>query len=45
MPESYWAAVSTIIVTQSTLGAAWAASRTRFVGTALGAALGGLLAS
>ena len=45
MPESYWAAVSTIIVTQSTLGAAWDASRTRFVGTALGAALGGLLAS
>ena len=45
MPESYWAAVSTIIVTQSTLGAAWAASRTRFVGTALGAAFGGLLAS
>ena len=45
MPESYWAAVATIIVTQSTLGAAWAASKTRFVGTALGAALGGLLAS
>jgi len=45
MPESYWAAVSTIIVTQSTLGAAWAASRTRFIGTALGAAFGGLLAS
>ena len=45
MPESYWAAVSTIIVTQSTLGAAWAASRTRFVGAALGAAFGGLLAS
>lgn len=45
MPESYWAAVSTITVTQSTLGAAWAASRTRFVGTALGAAFGGLLAS
>ena len=34
-----------MIVTQSTLGAAWTASRTRFVGTALGAAFGGLLAS
>jgi uncharacterized membrane protein YccC len=45
MPESYWAAVSTIIVTQSTLGAAWATSRARIVGTALGAGLGCLLAS
>jgi uncharacterized membrane protein YccC len=45
MPESYWAAVTTIIVMQSTLGAAWATSKLRFIGTALGAALGALLAT
>jgi uncharacterized membrane protein YccC len=41
MPESYWAAVITIIV--STLGAAWTISKQRFAGTALGAAMGALL--
>jgi len=45
LPEAYWAAVTTIIVMQSTLGAAWAVSRVRLIGTALGAALGALLAS
>lgn len=44
MPESYWAAITTLIVMQSTLGAAWAVSKQRFIGTALGAALGGVLA-
>jgi uncharacterized membrane protein YccC len=45
LPEAYWAAVSTLVVMQSTLGAAWAISKSRLIGTALGAALGALLAS
>lgn len=45
MPEAYWAPVTTLIVMQSTLGAAWAVSKVRLIGTALGAALGALLAS
>jgi uncharacterized membrane protein YccC len=43
LPESYWAAITTVIVTQSTLGAAWSISKQRFAGTALGAAMGALL--
>ena len=43
LPESYWAAVTTIVIMQSTLGAAWTVSKQRFVGTALGAAVGALL--
>ncbi len=45
MPEPYWATVTTIVVMQSTLGAAWKVSVKRFAGTALGAFLGGLLAT
>jgi len=45
MPEAYWAPITTIIVMQSTLGAAWAASKQRLIGTALGAAVGALVAS
>ena len=44
MPEAYWAPVTTLIVMQSTLGAAWTSSKFRLIGTALGAALGALLA-
>jgi uncharacterized membrane protein YccC len=44
LPESYWAAVTTLVVMQSTLGAAWTISRQRFAGTALGAAMGAFLA-
>ena len=44
LPESYWAVVTTLVVMQSTLGAAWTISRQRFAGTALGAAMGALLA-
>ena len=44
-PEPYWATVTTIVVMQSSLGAAWDSSRQRFAGTALGALLGGLVAS
>jgi uncharacterized membrane protein YccC len=43
LPESYWAAVTAIVIMQSTLGAAWSVSKQRFVGTALGAAMGALL--
>jgi uncharacterized membrane protein YccC len=43
-PEAYWAAVTTLVVTQSTLGAALKVSRQRFAGTALGAAAGALIA-
>jgi uncharacterized membrane protein YgaE (UPF0421/DUF939 family) len=43
LPEAYWAAITTIVVMQSSLGAAWTVSKQRFAGTALGAAMGALL--
>jgi uncharacterized membrane protein YccC len=43
LPEAYWAAIATMIAMQSTLGAAWAVSKDRFIGTALGATTGALL--
>jgi uncharacterized membrane protein YgaE (UPF0421/DUF939 family) len=45
LPEAYWAPVSTIVVVQSTLGAAIKVSAQRFAGTALGAAAGALIAT
>jgi len=45
MPETYWAPITTILAMQSTLGAAWATSKQRLIGTALGAAVGALVAS
>ena len=45
MPEAYWAAVTTIIVMQSTLGAAWTVSKQRLIGTLVGAAVGGVAAT
>lgn len=45
LPESYWAAVTTMVVMQSTLGAALIVSKQRLAGTALGAAMGALLAT
>jgi uncharacterized membrane protein YccC len=45
LPDPYWAAIATIMVMQSTLGAAWTISKERLAGTALGAAAGGLLAT
>ena len=42
LSESYWAAITTLVVMQSTLGAALPISAQRLVGTALGAALGAL---
>jgi uncharacterized membrane protein YccC len=43
LPETYWAAITTIIVMQSTLGAAWTVSVQRLIGTALGSAAGAFL--
>jgi uncharacterized membrane protein YccC len=43
LPEAYWATITTLIIMQSTLGAAFAVSEQRFAGTALGAALAALL--
>ncbi|HTT19996.1 MAG TPA: FUSC family protein [Candidatus Sulfotelmatobacter sp.] len=45
LPEAYWAPITTLVITQSSLGAALAVSWQRFIGTALGAVLGGILAS
>jgi uncharacterized membrane protein YccC len=45
MPESYWAPITTLVITQSSLGAALAVSGQRLVGTALGAVVGGIVAS
>jgi uncharacterized membrane protein YccC len=45
LPESYWAAITTIVVMQSTLGAAWTISKQRLIGTAIGATVGGVVAT
>ena len=44
LPEYYWAPITTLVIMQSTLGAAWDVSVPRIIGTALGALLGALLA-
>jgi uncharacterized membrane protein YgaE (UPF0421/DUF939 family) len=41
--EAYWPTITTLIIMQSTLGAALAVSEQRFAGTALGAVMGALL--
>ena len=45
LPEAYWASISTIVVMQSTMGAALPVSVQRFAGTAIGAAVGGFALS
>jgi uncharacterized membrane protein YccC len=45
LPESYWAVIATLIVMQSSLGAALTVSRQRLAGTALGCSAGALLAT
>ncbi len=45
MPEAYWATITTIIIMQSTLGAALSVSGQRLAGTVLGAGTGALLAT
>jgi uncharacterized membrane protein YccC len=44
LPETYWAPLTTIVITQSSLGAALAVSRQRFFGTAVGAVVGAIAA-
>jgi uncharacterized membrane protein YccC len=45
LPDAYWAPITTLIVMQSSLGAAWAVSKDRLIGTVLGSCFGALLAS
>jgi uncharacterized membrane protein YgaE (UPF0421/DUF939 family) len=45
LPEAYWAPITTLVITQSSLGAALKISAQRFFGTALGALAGGIVAS
>ena len=43
LPEAYWATITTLIIMQSTLGAALTVSEQRLAGTAVGAVMAGLL--
>jgi uncharacterized membrane protein YccC len=45
LPEAYWAPITTLVITQSSVGAAFTVSRQRFVGTATGAVVGAIVAS
>ena len=45
LPQPFWATITTLVITQSSLGAAFTVSWQRFVGTALGAALGAIMAT
>jgi uncharacterized membrane protein YccC len=45
MPEAYWAAIATLVVMQSTLGATLALSIERIVATAVGASVGAIEAN
>jgi uncharacterized membrane protein YccC len=45
LPEAYWAPVTTLVIAQSSLGAALAVSRQRFAGTALGAGVSAVVAT
>jgi len=44
LPEAYWAPITTFVITQSSLGTAFTVSWQRFVGTALGALVGAIVA-
>jgi uncharacterized membrane protein YgaE (UPF0421/DUF939 family) len=45
LPEAYWAAITTLVVMQSSLGGALTISWQRFAGSAIGAAAGALFAT
>jgi uncharacterized membrane protein YccC len=45
LPEAYWAPITTLVITQSSLGAALSISGKRLVGTVLGALVGAIVAS
>ena len=44
LPETYWAPVTTLVITQSSLGTTLAVSWQRFIGTVLGAVVGAIVA-
>jgi uncharacterized membrane protein YgaE (UPF0421/DUF939 family) len=44
LQEAYWAPITAVVITQSSLGAALTVSWQRFVGTALGALVGAMVA-
>jgi uncharacterized membrane protein YccC len=45
LPEVYWAPITSIVITQSSLGAALSVSGERFVGTLLGTVIGAIAAT
>jgi uncharacterized membrane protein YgaE (UPF0421/DUF939 family) len=45
LPEAYWAPITTLVITQSSLGAALTVSWQPFMGTVLGAVVGAIAAS
>jgi uncharacterized membrane protein YccC len=45
LPATYWAPITTLVITQSSLGAALAVSRRRLAGTGIGAVVGAIVAS
>jgi uncharacterized membrane protein YgaE (UPF0421/DUF939 family) len=45
LPEAHWAPITTLVITQSSLGAALAVSWQRLVGTAVGAVVGAIAAA
>ena len=45
LPEAYWAPITTLVIVQSSLGAALTVSWQRFAGTALGALMGAIVAT
>jgi uncharacterized membrane protein YccC len=45
LPAAYWAPITTLVITQSSLGGALSVSWQRFVGTLLGAIVGGAAAT
>jgi uncharacterized membrane protein YgaE (UPF0421/DUF939 family) len=45
LPESYWAPITTLVITQSSIGTALSVSGERFMGTVLGATVGITVAS
>ena len=45
LPELYWATITSLVVMQSTLTASWTVSCKRLLGTAIGATVGGVLAT
>jgi uncharacterized membrane protein YccC len=44
LPEPYWAPITTIVITQSSLGSAWQVSKQRLAGTLMGAVVGSAMA-